>query len=74
MSKLSCQVGAKDFDINLDEDFYDFFIEDFKKTFGDKKSIEVKELLRAYVQKSYNEYQDREKIKLLLDSIDGVNS
>ena len=70
MSKLSLQVGAKDFDIKLDEGFYDFFIEDFKKVFDDKKSIEVKELLRAYVQKSYDEYQDREKIKQLYESIE----
>ncbi len=70
MSKLSLQVGAKDFDIKLDEGFYDFFIEDFKKVFDDKKSIEVRELLRAYVQKSYDEYQDREKIKQLYESIE----
>ncbi len=71
MSKLSLQVGAKDFDIKLDDDFYDFFVEDFKKNFDDKKSIEIKELLRAYVQKSYNEYQDKQKIKHLFESIDG---
>ncbi len=72
MSKLSLQVGAKDFDIMLDDDFYDFFVNDFKKTFKDKRNIEVKELLRAYVQKSYDRYQDSKKIKQLLKSIDRV--
>ena len=70
MSKLSLQVGAKDFDIMLDDDFYDFFIDDFKKTFKDKRNIDIKELLRAYVQKSYDKYQDNKKIKQLLESID----
>ena len=70
MSKLSLQVGAKDFDIMLDDDFYDFFVNDFKKTFKDKRNVEVKELLRAYVQKSYDKYQDSKKIKQLLKSID----
>ena len=70
MSKLSLQVGAKDFDIMLDDDFYDFFIYDFKKTFEDKRNIDIKELLRAYVQKSYDKYQDNKKIKQLLESID----
>jgi len=70
MSKLSLQVGAKDFDIMLDDDFYDFFINDFKKTFEDKRNIDIKELLKAYVQKSYDEYQDNKKIKQLLESID----
>jgi len=69
MSKLSLQVGAKDFDIKLDEDFYEFFMEDFKKEFGEKRNIDVKELLRAYVQKSYNEYKNRQKIKHLFESI-----
>ena len=70
MSKLSLQVGAKDFDIMLDDDFYDFFINDFKKIFDDKRNIEIKELLRAFVQKSYDNYQDSKKIKQLLESID----
>jgi len=70
MSKLSLQVGAKDFDIMLDDDFYDFFIDDFRKIFEDKRNIEIKELLRAFVQKSYDRYQDSKKIKQLLESID----
>ena len=70
MSKLSLQVGAKDFDIMLDDDFYDFFINDFKKIFDDKRNIEIKELLRAFVQKSYDNYQDSKKITQLLESID----
>ena len=70
MSKLSLQVGAKDFDIMLDADFYDFFINDFKKIFDDKRNIEIKELLSAFVQKSYDNYQDSKKIKQLLESID----
>jgi len=70
MSKLSLQVGAKDFDIMLDDDFYDFFIDDFRKIFDDKRNIEIKELLRAFVQKSYDKYQDSKKIKQLLESID----
>ena len=70
MSKLSLQVGAKDFDIMLDDDFYDFFIDDFRKIFDDKRNIEIKELLSAFVQKSYDKYQDSKKIKHLLESID----
>ncbi len=70
MSKLSLQVGAKDFDIMLDDDFYDFFMDDFRKIFEDKRNIEIKELLRAYVQKSYDKYQDNKKIKQLIESID----
>ncbi len=72
MSKLSLQVGTKDFDINLEGDFYDFFIEDFSEVFKDKKNIEIKELLRAYVQKSYDEYKNRLEIKKVFERIDEV--
>ena len=72
MSKISLQIGAKDFDIKLDEDFYDFFIKDFDKTFGEKRNIDAKELLSAYVQKIYDEYKNREKIRELFDSIDKI--
>ena len=73
MSKLSLQVGAKDFDIKLDEGFYDFFVEDFNKNFGEKRNIDTKELLRAYVQKSYDEYKNRQKIEQLFESIETTN-
>jgi hypothetical protein len=63
MSKLSLQVGSKEFDISLDGDFYEYFKEDFNLAFKDKKNIDIKELLQAFVQKSYNEYQDKLKIE-----------
>jgi 5-methylcytosine-specific restriction endonuclease McrBC GTP-binding regulatory subunit McrB len=72
MSKLSLQVGAKDFDIKLDEGFYEFFLEDFRKNFDDRRAIEVKELLNAYVQKSYDEYKNKQEIKQLFDIIDKI--
>ncbi|MCF6173939.1 MAG: hypothetical protein L3J44_09210 [Campylobacteraceae bacterium] len=72
MSKLSLQVGSKDFDINLDGEFYDFFTQDFDKMFKDKRNIEIKELLRAYVQKSYDEYQNKLEINKVFERIDEV--
>ena len=72
MSKLSCQIGSKDFDIGLDDDFYDFFIEKFRQDFPDKRNIEVKELLRAYVQKCYDEYKDSKKIGQIFKSISEI--
>jgi hypothetical protein len=63
MSKLSLQVGSKEFDISLDGDFYEYFKGDFNHSFKDKKNIDIKELLQAFVQKSYNEYQDKLKLE-----------
>jgi len=72
MSKLSLQVGSKDFDISLDGDFYEYFKEDFNLVFKDKKNIEAKELLQAFVQKSYNEYQDKLKLEEITKKLEEI--
>ncbi len=72
MSKLSVQVGAKDFDIKVDKDFFAFFEKDFKKIFKDKRNIDIKELLSAYVQKTYNEYKNNIEIKEIIEKVDNV--
>ncbi len=72
MSKLTLSIGSKDFDITLDEDFAKFFEKDFKATFGEKNTIETKELLYAYVQKSYDEYLNKIEYKQLIDKIEEI--
>jgi len=70
MSKLTVSIGSKDFDITLDGEFSKFFEEDFRKTFGQKNTIETKELLYAYVQKCYDEYQNEEEYTKIIDKIE----
>ena len=72
MSKLTVSIGSKDFDITLDEEFSKFFENDFKDTFGEKNTLETKELLYAYVQKSYDEYLNKIEYRKLVDRIDEV--
>ena len=72
MSKLTVSIGSKDFDITLDEEFSKFFEEEFKETFGEKSTIETKELLYAYVQKSYDEYLSKIEYRKILEKIEEV--
>jgi hypothetical protein len=72
MSKVTVSIGAKDFDITLDEDFSKFFEANFRETFGEKTNIETKELLYAFVQKSYDEYLTKIEYKKLIDKIEEV--
>jgi len=72
MSKLTVSIGSKDFDITLDDEFSKFFEKDFVETFSHKKNIEIKELLWAYVQKSYEEYQDKKEIEVIIDKIENL--
>jgi len=72
MSKVTVSIGSKDFDITLDDDFSQFFEKSFKETFGDKTNIETKELLYAFVQKSYDEYLNKIEYRKLIEKIDKV--
>lgn len=69
MSKVTVSIGSKDFDITLDEEFSQFFESNFKQMFGGKTNIETKELLYAFVQKSYEEYLNKQEYKKLIDKI-----
>jgi len=44
----------------------------FKATFGEKNTIETKELLYAYVQKSYDEYLNKIEYKKLIAKIEEI--
>lgn len=72
MSKVTVSIGSKDFDITLDEDFSKYFEANFKEIFGEKTTIETKELLYAFVQKSYDEYLNKKEYKKLIDKIKEV--
>ena len=72
MSKVTVSVGSKDFDITLDEEFAKFFEKEFKETFDEKNTIETKELLYAYVQKSYDEYLAKIEYEMMVNKIDEV--
>ena len=69
MSKLTVSIGSKDFDISLDDEFAEFFKAEFKETFGEKSNIETKNLLYAFVQKSYESYLDKIEYKKLLEKL-----
>ncbi len=72
MSKLTVSIGSKDFDITLEEEFAKFFEEDFRETFGQKSAIETKELLYAYVQKSYDEFISKKEYNKMLKKINNI--
>ncbi len=56
MSKISISVSGKDYDINLDGDFAERFEKEFEALFKGRKKLEIKDILWAYVQKSYDNY------------------
>ena len=72
MSKLTISIGSKDFDITLELEFSKYFEEEFRDDFGQKTTIDTKELLYAYVQKCYEKFISKEEYKKISDRIDGI--
>jgi hypothetical protein len=72
MSKLTISIGSKDFDITLESEFSKYFEEEFRDDFGQKTTIDTKELLYAYVQKCYEKFISKEEYKKISDRIDGI--
>lgn len=65
MKKVTVTIASKDYTITLDKSFASFFENDMERFLGNNKGLDVKELLTAFVQKSYEGYKQNE----LLDSI-----
>ncbi|MDD3324780.1 MAG: hypothetical protein PHN38_06635 [Sulfurospirillaceae bacterium] len=72
MSKITVCVGGKDFDIKLEGEFALKFESDFKEIFKEKKSLEPKELLMAFVQKSYDNFLLETDIKKLIALVENI--
>lgn len=62
MKKVTVTIAAKDYTITLDEDFAVVFEEDLKAHLDDNNSLNIKELLTAFVQKCYENYRQEEAI------------
>lgn len=65
MKKVTVTIASKDYTITLDKSFASSFESDMERFLGNNKGLDVKELLTAFVQKSYENYKQNE----LLDGI-----
>jgi hypothetical protein len=60
--KIRLKINGKTFDLDLDNDFASFLIEDLSKNLN-KENISIKDLLSAYVRKNYELHQFNLKIQ-----------
>ncbi len=72
MSKISVSVSGKDYDINLDGDFALRFEEEFEKLFKGRKNLEIKDILWAFVQKSYDSFLLQQSIEREIQKLDKI--
>ena len=63
MKQITLTVSSRDYTITLDDDFAEVFERDWKKFMGGKKFIEPRELINAFVEKSYESYTNLRVVK-----------
>ncbi|QKG29572.1 hypothetical protein [Campylobacter sp. RM16187] len=65
MKKITVTIASRDYTISLEDDFARSFERDWEVFLGGKKYLDVKELLSAFVQKCYENYQQERDLENL---------
>lgn len=56
MKKITLTISSRDYTISLDDDFAQAFERDWQEFMDGKRFLDPKELLNAFVKKSYDSY------------------
>ncbi len=70
MKKVTISVASKDYTITLEDAFAEAFLRDLELFLGKKKGLDTKELLTAFVQKSYDYYTQERVVHDAIIKID----
>jgi hypothetical protein len=62
MKKITISIAAKSFDITLEDEFANFFSEETQRLFKNKNSLEIKDILAAFIQECHDKFEN-EKIE-----------
>lgn len=68
--KVSLTINRSRFDIDLDDAFADYLLDQLEKDFKIDNNNDLKVLLQAYVRKNYELFEQERKIKALLKKMD----
>ncbi len=68
-TKVALTINAKRYDIDVEEDFARFLIEQMKQDFDFKGNNDLKLLLQAYVRKSFALYEQEKQVTGLIDHL-----
>ena len=68
-TKVTLTLNAKRYDIDVEDDFAQFLIEQMKQDFDFHGNNDLKLLLQAYVRKNFALYQQEQQIDTLIDQI-----
>lgn len=68
--KISLQIGGRSFDIDVEENFSYYIESQMAKDFNGDGSNNLKELLQAYIGKTYELYNQEQKIEKILKKLE----
>ena len=69
--KVSLTVNRSRFDIDLDDAFADFLLNQLEKDFKLDGNNDLKVLLQAYVKKNYELFEQENRIEKIIEGISG---
>ncbi|MBR8462155.1 hypothetical protein KDD93_03950 [Campylobacter sp. faydin G-24] len=69
MKQITLTISSRDYTITLDDDFAPIFERDWQKFMGGRKFIEPKELLNAFIEKCYENYESERVAKEIMQNI-----
>lgn len=58
MKQIKLSIKAKDYNITLEDEFVEFFEHEFSRVFKNKPVLDTEDLLRAFVQLTYEKYKN----------------
>ncbi|MEJ2501418.1 MAG: hypothetical protein P8Y65_09940 [Campylobacterales bacterium] len=71
--KVSLTINRSRFDIDLDDAFADYLLDELEKDFKLDNNNDLKVLLQAYVKKNYELFEQERKIDAILENINMVD-
>jgi hypothetical protein len=71
--KVSLTINRSRFDIDLDDAFADYLLDELEKDFKLDNNNDLKVLLQAYVKKNYELFEQERKIDAILENINIVD-
>ncbi|MRI58102.1 MAG: hypothetical protein C6H99_01195 [Epsilonproteobacteria bacterium] len=69
MRKVTIKIEGKEYEINLDDSFAIYMKDEFEKLFPKNGSSTIKDLLSAYLKKSYDCYLMEKKLDNIIKKI-----
>ena len=68
--KISLTIGGKTFDVDVDESFAAFLNKELSRDFHIEGNNDILTLLQAYIRKTHNLYQQKQKVDAIINKID----